>query len=173
MSFLMIELIDRYPDIAFRLQFESFEPTLEIPSESVALPPALDEIEVFYIYGIGSGAHFHALKEWLAGMQERQLIVLEDDLAAMHAFLKTPLAQEIVCHPQVHIYCLSSFKEILLTLKEIATTFPSEYVACAAHVQKKRRRLRQIELALYRIATVNCALMAEALYGHKLLSNIL
>lgn len=174
MSFAMIaELIDRYPAIAFRLQFEPFEPLAEIVSESVALPPGLDQIEVFYIYGVGSGAHFNALKSWLEGMRERQLIFLEDDLAAMHAFLETPIAQEIVRHPQIHIYCLHSFKELVPTLKEIATTFPSEYVACAAHGQKKRSRLRQIELALYRIATVNCALMAEALYSHQLLPNLL
>lgn len=170
---MISELIDRYPDIAFRLQFEPFESLAEIGSEAVALPPVLDEIEVFYIYGIGSGAHFNALKGWLEGMRERQLIFLEDDLAAIHAFLETPVAQEIVCHPQVHIYCLNSFKQLVPTLKEIATTFPSEYVACAAHVQKKRSRLRKIELALYRIATVNCALMAEALYAHKLLPNML
>jgi len=174
MSFSMTpDLIDRYPGIAFRLQFEPFEPLADIATETVTLPSDLDAIEVFYVYGIGSGAHFHALRGWLETMQERQLIFLEDDLAALHAFLKIPLAQEIIRHSQVHIYSLNSFKEILATLKEIATTFPSEYVACAAHVQKKRTRLRQMELALYRIATVNCALMAEALYGHKLLPNLL
>ena len=175
-SSMISELFERYPDIAFRLQFETFEKRSPVEEEAVQIPQPLDEIEVFYVYGIGSGAHYTALQEWLTGMRERQLIFLEDDLSALNAFFETPLAQEMVCHSQVHIYFFSSLKEMVPLIKEIATTFPSEYIACSstkAYAKKKRARLQKMQLALHRTATVNCALMAEALYGHKLLPNIL
>lgn len=173
---MISDLLERYPDIAFRLQFESFEKAAEVEEETIKIQQPLEEIELFYVYGIGSGAYLKALEPWLGKMRERHLIFLEDDLSMLHAFFSTPLAQEFVRHPQVHLYFFSSSKEILALIKEIATTFPSEYIAFAAtkaYRKNKRARFKKIELALYRIATVNSALMAEALYGYKLLPNIL
>ncbi|HEY2811636.1 MAG TPA: 6-hydroxymethylpterin diphosphokinase MptE-like protein [Rhabdochlamydiaceae bacterium] len=192
-------LLDRYPDIAFHLNFVPYEPFAlvqnpdqnwnairkgeNLHAENVEKEIArflsrckLDDVEIFYLYGMGLGHHYEALKEWLSEKKERLLIVLEEDLGVLAAFLFCPLAEEILAHPRVHIRFFSSPHALSDLMKELVATFPSERVECAAiasYAKKKRHILQKIQAQLYRFTAVSHALMTEALYCHKLIENIL
>ena len=65
-------LRERYPDLGFLLNFYT-------PVGSIFEIGHLDQIEVLYLYGMGSGEHYTALLPWLREKSERIVVILEDD----------------------------------------------------------------------------------------------
>src|SRR5690349_11229068 len=149
-------LQDRYPDIAFSLNFMPYEPYVlkksadqswnavknneKLHSENIEKEIAqffkkrsnLDDIEIFYLYGLGLGYHFAAFKSWLEAKRDRVLIILEEDLGVISAFLETDNAQDLLVHPQVQLRFISSAKEMIFTMKECIAEFPSDRVEIGA-----------------------------------------
>src|SRR5579862_1426292 len=177
-------LMDRYPDIAFRLHFAPCEPLndsihTENSSEDIQRFLAardLEDVEIFYLYGLGVGAHYQALKNWLSEKNERLLIIIEEDLSVIAAFLICACAEELLVHPQVHLRYVSSSKELSPLMKECVETFPSERVeiaAIASYAKRKKSTFRRLRMQLYRYTAVCHALMTEAIFSHKLLSNLI
>lgn len=172
-SEIMGLLMQRYPDIAFHLSYTHFTPHSDITHESVSLPD-LEKVDVLYVYGLGR--YYEALKSWLQSKRHRQLIIFEDGLAAIDAFLSEVNAAEILHCPQVHLHYLASPKEWDALLEEQASTYPSqsiEVLATKAYAESRKKRYRWIRLQLMRKTASIHALLSEALYYHKLFGNLL
>lgn len=56
-----------------------------------------------FIYGIGLGYYYDALKKWLKSNSSHYLLFLEDDPRVLHRFLETEKASEMLSDPQVLI----------------------------------------------------------------------
>ncbi len=81
--------------------------SLSSPSEEAkdwfAQLPLTKETDTLFVYGMGLGYAFGAAKAWLESDPKRAFLFLEQDPAVLHIFLHTPLAQEILQHPQVRL----------------------------------------------------------------------
>lgn len=58
-------------------------------------------VKVIFLYGVGLGYYYDALKSWLQDDPGRYLVFLDDDLAALKLFLETEKAGQILRDPQV------------------------------------------------------------------------
>lgn len=163
-------LADRYPNLSFLLQFTDFDPH-PLHAEFI-FKRNLHAVEVFYLYGIGP--HFLTLKPWLEEKKDRVLIILEENLGAIHACLQEEYAEELLAHPQVHIRFAPTLKELRAEMHECVLHFPSEYVEFAAiEAYRVKKRFRTLQMELYRATAVSHALLTEACFPHKLHQNLI
>lgn len=64
----------------------------------------LKEKEVLYVYGIGLGYYYEAVKSWLRINPKRHLIFLESDPAVICKFFETEKAKELLNDKQVELH---------------------------------------------------------------------
>lgn len=83
----------------------------------------LTKAGVFYVYGIGLGYAYEAVKPWLKAHRDNTLIFLEDDLAVYHRFLETELATEVLKNPQVKIEASPRLLNDTALFDELSWTF--------------------------------------------------
>ncbi len=136
----------------------------------------LEGVDVLYVFGVGLGYSYEAVKQWLKGKKERMLIFLEDELAVIDAFVQTEQAHPLLQDSQVHLQFIQDPKGWHETLKRLVETYPSHRieVACLESYSKKRPQFcKKIRLKLMRHCAVVNALMTEALYSHHLVVNVL
>ncbi len=136
----------------------------------------LEDVEVLYVFGVGLGHSYEAVKRWLKEKQGRMLIFLEDELAVIDALVQTEQSHALLQDPQVHLQFLQDPKNWNETLKMLVETYPSHRieVACLESYSKKRPQFcKRIRLKLMRQCAVVNALMTEALYSHHLVVNVL
>lgn len=81
--------------------------------------PFSEKTDTLFVYGIGLGYAFSAAKTWLQEDPKRSFLFLEQDLAVLDIFLHTPLAQEILQHPQVRLVFFDSLEDSLF-LEELS-----------------------------------------------------
>lgn len=72
----------------------------------------LSNHKVVFLFGLGLGYYYKALKLWLDKSPHNRLIFLEDELGVIHRFLETSLATEILDNPQVIIHYLDIYPSI-------------------------------------------------------------
>ncbi len=178
------DFLESYPEILFLLTYEPYAPLDEpLHSENISEEVSrfiaklnLRDVDLLYIYGIGLGYHYNALKKWLHEQPERRLIFFEDDLSVFGALLQSPFARDLFLDPQVTLHFLSKGKTIDAHLEEIIATFPCDRIEVAAidsYQKRKKRRFQQIRLTLLRKSAVAHAILTESLYAHKMLVNLL
>lgn len=79
----------------------------------------MKETDVLFVYGVGTGEYYEALKKWLKKDAKRALIFLEDDLEAIYHLLHTKRGSELLRDSQTRLFYFEHFdevKEILLML---------------------------------------------------------
>lgn len=176
-----VHLLERYPELLFLLSYSPFVPFSSYPSydpkevEQWIKKIHLEGVDILYIYGL-SGDHYVALKSWLREKKDRRLIFLEDELAAVHAFLYSEHAEALLYDPQVVLHFFSTIKSLDTHLKELIAAYPCdqiEMVAIASYQKHKKSRTQHIRMKLLRLSSVAHAVMTEALYHHKLLTHLL
>jgi hypothetical protein len=121
---------------------------------------------------MGMGALSAALKKWLREKRERRLILLEDDLAAIDACLSGEFARELFLNPQIIVHYFTDLSQ----LDELIAYYACDRIEVAAlesYRSKKKRKFQQLRLKLLRQSATAHAILTEALYSHKLLSNLL
>ncbi len=172
-------LADRYPELSFLLRFtppDLNEPLLATTQDEIARfmqKWSLEGIDILYLYGLGSGEHYSALKSWLQGRRERKLIVLEDRLNQIGHFIQLPQAGDFLSDPQVHLCYFSKPGEAQIA--ELVHNNPSDRVEVAAigpYAKRRRMRFEALRLHIFRQSAICHALMAESLHSHKLLANL-
>jgi hypothetical protein len=190
-----LHVLERYPELLLMLQYTAFTPYLlegsnAYTAEGQALHDEnlsqemerffkkiqLDETEILYVYGTGLSHHYQALKSWLKAKRERRLIFLEEELGVIDALLHQEQAEQLFYDPQVIIHFLTDSKPLKQHLEELIAAYPCdriEVAAIASYQRLKKHRFQQIRMKLLRLAAVSHAVMTEALYTHKLLSNLL
>ncbi|MES2122626.1 MAG: 6-hydroxymethylpterin diphosphokinase MptE-like protein [Chlamydiota bacterium] len=136
----------------------------------------LNSVDILYLYGVGLGHHYAALREWLHAKGERRLIILEEDLGVVSALQHSEHCASLLDDPQVIFHFNTDPKSWDTHLQMLVATYPSERVEIAPiefyHKRKKRQYLN-IRMQVLRLSAVDHALMTEALYSHKLLPNLL
>lgn len=173
-------LLERYPQLLFLLSYTPFTPyPIEQSfqeSDSELKKIQLDDIDIVYVYGVGQGQHYAALKCWLNAKRERRLIFLEEELSAICALLHSEHAESLLYDPQVILHFIADHKTYPAHLDELVKIYPCdriEVVAIKAYQKQKKRRFMQIRMKLLRLSAVSHAVMTEVLYNHKLLGNLL
>src|ERR1700722_4787689 len=176
-------LLEHYPELLFLLSYTPLPPPQELYTEDISEEIArfnaklhLDHVDILYVYGIGMGHHYAALKSWLKQRRERRLIFIEDELFAIHALLSSGYAEELLYDPQVVVRYIADPKQTPAHLEELAVTYSCDRIEVAAletYQKKKRRRFHQIRLKLLRLCAVYHAILTESLYAHKMLANLL
>jgi len=166
----------RYPDISLHLQWTSFEKKSGSGDMAEAFEwkshLALDQIQALYVYGIGLGHYAEVLLDWLKEDASRQLIFLEDDLAALEAFSHVPHAKEIVDHPQIHLRFVS--KNWDMVLEQCAAEFSFDKIEVSVQkAYEKHARFKKIKLSLLRKTVLWNALTTETVLSHLLHENII
>ena len=102
------------------------------------------------------------------------MIFLEGDLPSIAALAEREEGIALVQNPQVKIHYLSHPKEMSGALEELVRQFPSERVEVLAIAPyREKKEFQGIRLKLLRLSAVSHAMLTEALYSHKLLSNLL
>ncbi len=132
----------------------------------------LEEIEILYVYGIGLGYGYSALESWLKKEPQRRVIFLEDDLGALATFLQGEMAARILDDAQVLLRFVRDWEA---DLEELAQTFPCAHIAVTAlpaYAKKNKAKLARIRLKLLRSSSSFHAFFSEALFAHKLLTNL-
>ncbi|HSX12253.1 MAG TPA: 6-hydroxymethylpterin diphosphokinase MptE-like protein [Rhabdochlamydiaceae bacterium] len=166
----MLKLLqERFPEIAFALTFTSFT---HIPSplqDNLELRSSIEEIEVLYLFGVGN--YFKPLKEWLT-RKGRLLIILEDDLARIDAFLKTEDAALFLDCPNLVLKYVQNWETVLEELPIEYSTDRVEVAATTSYQKKRASFFKKIQLKLYRNHASIAALLSEVLYSHKLFANL-
>lgn len=192
-----INLLERYPDLLFLLGYTPLTPYRIDPDSSNAFNELghslhhdniveeidrflkktdFEEMDILYVYGIGMGHHYAALKDWLKEKRERRLIFLEDELPAIQALLHSEHAEALLYDPQVILHYIDHSVSLEHHLEELIALLPCnriEVVAIETYHKHKKHRFHQIRMKLMRLSAVSHALMTEALYTHKLLGNLL
>ncbi len=190
-----VHLLERYPELVFLLSYTPYIPyplitsvdhklsAEELHSGSISQEIAdfktklhLEGVDILYVYGLGLGYHYAALKGWLKEKRERRLIFLEDELAAVYALLSSEHAQDLFYDPQVVVRFIPDPKRLQEHLEELTASYSCdriEVAAIASYQKKKKRRFLQIRLKLLRLSAVHHAILTEALYSHKMLVNLL
>ncbi|MEI6242939.1 MAG: 6-hydroxymethylpterin diphosphokinase MptE-like protein [Chlamydiota bacterium] len=123
----------------------------------------LEKVEILYIYGIGLGYPFFALKDWVEKSSKHRLVFLEDSPEFFGLFLQTTLLQEVLSHPQVDfLYMPTKKQEENLSLL-MAKNFPRTFIeiVSAPHYKKKKKRLEELRKEVFRKMTVVSSIYAE------------
>lgn len=177
-------LLERYPELLFLLSCTPYVPyphstIKELHEDEIKRFQSklrLDGVDILYIYGIGLGHHYAALKSWLKERKERRIIFLEDELAAVDALLHSEHAEGLLYDGQVVVHFIANSKQIQIHLEELSATYPCDRIevkAIDSYQKKKKRRFHQIRLKLHRLASVHHALLTESIYAHRMLANLL
>lgn len=69
-------------------------------------------IEVLYVYGVGTGSVYLAAREWLSGNELRSLVFLEENLQLIDQLKNSHLGDKIFNDPQVEVYPLLNDLEL-------------------------------------------------------------
>jgi hypothetical protein len=176
-----VHLLERYPELLFLLSYTPFTPTSHsdpIPEEIDRFQEKLqlDGVDILYIYGMGLGYHYAALKNWLKEKRERRLIFIEDELSVVHALLQSEHAEDLLYDPQVVVRFIANPKFLRAHLEELVSSYSCdriEVIAIESYQKRKKRRFHQIRMQLLRLSAVYHAVLTEALYAHKMLINLL
>ncbi len=130
----------------------------------------IETYEILYVYGIGLGFSFIALKEWLEEKVERYLIFLEDDLRVLYYLLHQPWAREMIENRQVMINFVGTEKEDLeLEISRLTDYFLGVNFQCTAlsyYDVYKGERYDELRLGLrHKAAHANYSAMEFLCYG--------
>lgn len=92
----------------------------------------LNDIDVLYIFGIGSAACYDALVPWLAMDEKRAIIFFEEDPAAIYSLLFLQRASRLLRDPQVWVYLFDGFEQMAAICRTAAALFPLQRYALTA-----------------------------------------
>ncbi len=185
-----IEVLERrYPEIFFLRHFTFFEKWVlaqkegcfnarrkeesvytDLGKELQAFLKNFDEVhtEVVYLYGLGLGYHIDAIFPWLEKDPTRAIVVFEEDISVIDAFLHMHWAEAFLSHPRVHLRLVKDQEEIV----QEAKFFPAGKVQFFKVASYKKKNFKKVSLALKRKTIAEHASWVECLYPHLLLGNL-
>ncbi|MBS3905340.1 MAG: motility associated factor glycosyltransferase family protein [Simkania sp.] len=193
-------LVERYPELHFRLMWEKVEYPFEQCGENAvrhinqverslhaedglkaelsrfSKELCLNDVEVFYLYGLGLGHHITLFQEWLQSTPKRRLVVLEDDLAVIDACYRFGRS-EVFSHPQIYLRFVPHGRAWHNVLLECAKDFPGTHFSMKAlesyAKDKKKQRLSKLKLKLFRFSGLVHTYFTEAIHAHLIHRNLL
>jgi len=188
----------RFPEIAFTLSFGDLEPLELFREDSGYLNGRtskgflygkdtageirswkeslfLEGIDVLYVYGIGLGYHYLAMKEWLEEKKERMLVFFEEDPGVLQALFTLPAGTRILENSRVHIFLLPqpvSWKGVFDVCVRQWISDRVDFVAIGAYCRGMENKIKKLRLELLRKNSLMSVAITETLHYHKLMENI-
>lgn len=132
----------------------------------IAHQPNLEKTDVLYLYGLGLGYVFDALLPWLAEKSTRHLVIFEDDLDVIDAFLHTERATDFLKHPQTTLFYFHEYLQDYTRLFRLHCAFPHQKIHFLALPYYGERRKRDALVLGYNL--LHDASVASALHGEYL-----
>lgn len=151
--------MERFPKLALllNLSHESFG------LEETVSPIELTDVDLVYFYGIGEGAPYFALKDWLQGEPERRLIFLSDDFSSL---LQSKRGEEVLLDPQVVL-------DLPSEIDALSQRFPLNKVEVLCLPSLKTKKFHSLRLQLLRKTTLSAALHLDRIHGYQPFMNFL
>lgn len=161
----------RYP--AYRLFLSELVPMTVLLEDLARLPEQsiLDNLDLLYIYGLGSGGICQLLDPWLKTKLERHLIFIEDDFTCLANFLASPHAHAIE-NSKIHIRYVFDPNSLEEFCTQCASEFPMRYMSILSNKSGKEIFFERMKLLLFKHTTMQEASMAECILYPKLLQNV-
>lgn len=133
----------------------------------------LRNIEILYVYGIGLGYYYPAIKQWLKESEKHFVIFLEDDLEVLRLFFEAALAEEMLNDPQVRIFYLDwNNKEAILEKIIGGFLFQGFKVSALNSYCMNKDRFKEVESLIAYFSSLKSGLMAEYITsGHGFFNN--
>ncbi len=91
----------------------------------------LEDTDVLFVYGVGSGNYYLAAKEWLKN--KRRLIFLEDDLEVVYRLFQSELGSLILQDKNVSLYYFEDLLQIKETLFALRWEFLMKKIKISVH----------------------------------------
>jgi len=173
-------LADRFPQ--FVLYASALVPRTNFVNKEKIFPTIgkhinsqqIEFYQTLFVYGLGQGYEYLALKSWLAKDKERRVIFLEDDLEAMSQFLHTKEAIKQINDSQVYIYFIENIESKIF--EHIAQTHAKQYVEVIAswhYNQSKQEKFLAIKKTLLRLVFYSFASSSTQMRSSLILSQSL
>jgi hypothetical protein len=123
--------------------------------------------EILYIYGIGLGYSYVALKHFLEKNIKNTIIFIEDNDEVFFSFLHTDIANKILSDPQVNICFLNKNVKKQSKIEELAKNFPAKKFIFTTDIlsKKSKKSIHDFELKLMRASFLSDALFKDRLYS--------
>lgn len=133
-------------------------------------------IDVLYVYGVGLGAYYSIIKEWLSEKKERVCIFLEEDLSVLQALFCLPIGLAMLQNPQVHFRFVADPLLWDQILDQCALEWMSdrvEFAFLASYGRNQKKKMQSLRLKLLRKSTLVHIGISESLHYHVLMENII
>jgi len=126
-------------------------------------------VKALFIYGVGLGYHYEALRKWLKANPQRKLVILEDDLETIYHLFHTPMGRDLLCDKQVRLFHFKDMEECQEILLGLHWEFVNQKIHVAAiriYEATKTELYAQLKHRIVHDALVKNALIDEYLkYG--------
>ncbi len=171
-----ISLKDPASEEAYRMNLgslmERFKSlALMVPSFSYAfkeyesLPDVeLGKAEGIYIYGLGNGAPYFQMQQWLHADPKRRLIFLEDDPEAFVSLLHFSENQSLISDSQVH---LQLFSRKDFDYESLTKAFPLHRIEILSLASKPKSVYQSLKMNLLKKTALSFAIHLDRLHGDQ------
>ncbi len=165
------------PRRALMLQYQSEKnkPKKEVDANSWLQELDLKDVEVLFVYGVGLGEYYEALKKWLKKDKKRALIFLEDDLEAIYHLFHAVKGSSLIHDNQVRLFYFEHLEEVKEILLMLAWEFLMKKLAVVATTNYAKKKKEIVDLLHHRIlhdATLHNSIVEEYLkYGAGFFKN--
>ncbi len=171
-------LIERFPSfIFFNTEYLKKFSNKNKSSKNVNLSLKfndLENVEAFFIYGIGKAEHYSFFSEWLKRDKKRKIIFLEDNENDMKTFLSNDFSKKVIQDEQVFIQFLYKNVSLDVQIKEVFSFFAYSNIKVLHHsAYKNNKRFEDIKKLVLRKHTLSEAVIADILRKDNLFSNFL
>ena len=170
----------RYPGLQFLIQVSEKanpEEFLKYGSDVGAqVSHKLEGIDTIFVYGVGLGHYYDALRPWLEESPVRELIFIEDEMAMIEGLEREGRFDQIFSHPKVHLLPVMPGADIDELCMEAARAFVSnkiEVMAIRSYKEAKGKRFEKMREGLLRASTLIDAMQKESLFHHQLFKNLI
>ena len=87
-------------------------PKRQINAKSWFQQLKLTDVEVLFVYGVGLGEYYEAIKGWLKKDRKRSLIILEDSLESIYYLFHEKSGSSLLHNKQVRLFYFERFEEV-------------------------------------------------------------
>ena len=134
---------------------------------------SLENVNVLYVYGIGLGYYYHAVKKWLQEDRNRFLVFLEDDETFIRRLIETENAKEIITNQQVEIVCFGDEDSWVNKIAANFVGYNVEFSASRHYQQFKQNKFHSLKTKLIGESISLMSIYEECVgrYGMEFFSN--
>lgn len=162
----------RFPEVAWRLEeTASGELPLALAEDPQqwASTLKLDAVDLLYVYGVGEGGYYGAVREWLDAHPHRHLVFLEHDQKRLKRWLGCSTFREALQHLRVHLYLFDPQDHndpLYERLYSFFSLLRAEFAAHEAYVAGDTQRCSQLRLRLLQ-ESASCYRLSSEFMTHS------